>query len=290
MGNLTVKQAKETQIFYSKSVNEVYQDRFIGDRKTGRSLVSCDFEVEETNLFDFVMESVDETTSPRGIASRLFYERETSEGYISHLNTKESISVDAFENLTEKEQFSYFFYEEAFVNFRLYTWGVNGNNRKPLGYNFDIQEEAEDFLFGAVYNDDFQGDCNRDTSYFYTKQEAEEMIFERYSENFDVSLETARSIYFKQQKIKARRVELEDLKKSDFLKSEKRSKENMILFISENKELIISKKEELAQLKANGDKTNWQIKANALVQIVSKNDFRCLNWKDIYSLINTSLA
>ena len=60
----------------------------------------------------------------------------------------------------------------------------------------------------------------------------------------------------------------------------------MISFINENKDLIELKKKELVDLKASDDKENWQIKANALVQIVSKNDFRCLKWKEIYTLIN----
>lgn len=263
MGNLKVNDAKETIIYFVKNN-----------------------EVEESNLYDFVMESVDETTSPRGVAPRLFYERETMEGYVSHLNTKESISVDAFENLTDKEQFCYFFHEEAFENFRIYTWGVNGNNRKSLGYNFDTEEEAEDYLFNYVYDYDFQGDCNRSTYYHNSEAEAINEVLENYCDEFDISLETANSIYLKQQKINARRIELEELRKSNFLNSKERSKEDMISFINENKDLIELKKKELADLKASDDKENWQIKANALVQIVSKNDFRCLKWKEIYTLIN----
>ncbi len=65
------------------------------------------------------------------------------------------------------------------------------------------------------------------------------------------------------------------------------SADNIRAFIKENKELIESKKIELAELKELGDKENWQIKANALVQFVSKNDFS-LGWKDIYTLIKNS--
>jgi hypothetical protein len=41
MVNLISKVSERNSNFYSKSVNEVYQDRFI-EIKTGRSLVSCD--------------------------------------------------------------------------------------------------------------------------------------------------------------------------------------------------------------------------------------------------------
>ena len=55
-------------------------------------------------------------------------------------------------------------------------------------------------------------------------------------------------------------------------------------FIKENEKLVWDKLKELNELKANNDKENWQIKANFLVKIVSKNDFS-VGWKEIYTLI-----
>lgn len=77
--------------------------------------------------------------------------------------------------------------------------------------------------------------------------------------------------------------------KEDFESNKEARKEASRLailgFIKENKVLVSERKDELASLKAKGDKENWQIKANSLVQTVSKNDFS-LGWKEIYTLIS----
>lgn len=65
------------------------------------------------------------------------------------------------------------------------------------------------------------------------------------------------------------------------------SKAAILEFIKENQGLVNEKKSELDSLKAAGNKDVWQIKANALVQMVSKNDFS-LGWKEIYTLIKNN--
>ena len=263
MGNLKVNEAKETIIYFVKNN-----------------------EVEESNLYDFVMESVDETTSPRGVEPRLFYEEIKQISYISNVdNTK--ISEYDYELLDNEKTINFDYFGEEILEYRIYSWGCTGNKKTSVGVSFETEEEAEDYLFNRVYDYDFQGDCNRSTYYHNSEGDAINEVLENYCDEFDISLETANSIYFKQQKINARRIELEELRKSNFLNSKERSKEDMISFINENKDLIELKKKELADLKASDDKENWQIKANALVQIVSKNDFRCLKWKEIYTLINS---
>lgn len=62
------------------------------------------------------------------------------------------------------------------------------------------------------------------------------------------------------------------------------AKGKILSFISENEKLVWGKLKELDELKINNEKENWQIKANSLVQMVSKNDFS-LGWKEIYTLI-----
>jgi len=59
----------------------------------------------------------------------------------------------------------------------------------------------------------------------------------------------------------------------------------MIEYISNNEAFVWQSLKELDELKEAGDKSQWQVKANALVQKVSNNDFRVLNWKEIYNLI-----
>lgn len=65
------------------------------------------------------------------------------------------------------------------------------------------------------------------------------------------------------------------------------SKNSIIEFIKENKELIEEKKDELMELKNQGNKEQWQVKANALIQMVCKNDFS-LGWSNIYTLIKNN--
>ena len=60
----------------------------------------------------------------------------------------------------------------------------------------------------------------------------------------------------------------------------------IVEFIKNNQEMITEKISELDNLRAIGDKENWHIKANALVQTVCNNDFR-IGWKKIYELIKT---
>lgn len=68
------------------------------------------------------------------------------------------------------------------------------------------------------------------------------------------------------------------------IEAKKVSESKILEFISKNENLVWDKLKELDELKANNDKQNWQIKANSLVQMVSKNDFS-LGWKEIYTLI-----
>lgn len=65
------------------------------------------------------------------------------------------------------------------------------------------------------------------------------------------------------------------------------SEETIIDFIKANRIIIDEKKAELVKLKDKNDKLAWQIKANSLIQFVSKNDF-ALGWKRIYTLLQTT--
>lgn len=69
------------------------------------------------------------------------------------------------------------------------------------------------------------------------------------------------------------------------IEAKKVSEKAVLNYISENEKSVCEKLKELNELKENEDKINWQIKANSIVQMVSKNDFRFLNWKEIYTLI-----
>lgn len=65
--------------------------------------------------------------------------------------------------------------------------------------------------------------------------------------------------------------------------------DNIICFVQKNINEVKSSLQELDMLKSEGNQTEWQIKANSLVQKVSKNDFRALKWKEIYNLIRETV-
>ncbi len=65
------------------------------------------------------------------------------------------------------------------------------------------------------------------------------------------------------------------------------SKNSIITFINENKDLVEQKKAELMELKNSVNKEQWHVKANALIQMVCKNDFS-LGWSNIYNLIKNN--
>ena len=83
-------------------------------------------------------------------------------------------------------------------------------------------------------------------------------------------------------------VKIFEAKKHEKIKHDNRplfTKEMMLNYIDSNKEMVKNSLIQLGELKKAENKPEWQVKANALVQKVSNNDFRVLNWKEIYNLI-----
>lgn len=134
MNTKSVKAAKETTIF----------------------VINYNGDVEETNLYDHVMESADKTTSPRGVMTRIFVEE-------AQLDQEGNEVVSDFTN--------------AWV---VKTWGVGGRGPSKIIANFETEEEARDDWFTRIYNFDFQQDDQRDTNYYSTRKEAEKHIAELY--------------------------------------------------------------------------------------------------------------
>lgn len=116
----TVKEAKQRQIF----------------------IINHEGEIEETNLYDFVMESAEQTTSPRGCEKKLH---------------KRYNAVD------DKHE--------------VWTWGIRGQFPKLIE-SFTTPEEAEDYIFKLTYQWDFTTDDQRNTDFYDSYQEAEEAISE----------------------------------------------------------------------------------------------------------------
>ena len=111
--------------------------------------------IEETNLYDFVMKSERLVCSPKGIAPELFIEQ------------------------IDKETFD------------VRRW--IGGGRSQSITNFSAIEIAEDFIFDVNFNE-FLYDDQRDTSHYFSYNEAFEALVEINSEILNVSIETAKSI------------------------------------------------------------------------------------------------
>jgi hypothetical protein len=146
MKNLTLKQAQEKTIFYFD---------YSGKIKT-------------MNLADFISESTDVTTSPRGVEARL------------HIREVQDDNGNV-------------------ISYDIWSWGIRGNN-PCFVESFETEEEAQEYLFKAsIY--DFDKDDQRDTRFFDTLEEAHEEEAEQYANNFGVKLDTAKSIVRKQKLI-----------------------------------------------------------------------------------------
>jgi hypothetical protein len=105
-----------------------------------------DMTIDSDSLYNFVMESAEETTSPRGVMNKLFLE--------------------------EKEIGNT-------VKYQVRYW--MGSQSKVVE-EFDTEEDAEDLIFERTYDFDFMPDDQRNTNYFLLKEEAEQDLAERISE------------------------------------------------------------------------------------------------------------
>lgn len=103
------------------------------------------------NLFDFVMISTKETTSPVGVMPKLHLRHED---YGCRYNLLNRVRND--QGL-----------------FEIWYWGVNGNHPSFVT-EFETEEEGFDFIFQQTYEFDFLTDDQRNTMYYETYEEAYE--------------------------------------------------------------------------------------------------------------------
>ncbi len=214
-------------------IHNINKQGYILDRKG---------QIEQIKYRDYLREfGSDETTTPRGVAPRLYVDGNT-----------------------------------------IMTWGVRGNNHAFYG-SFKNNREAVKTLFKIWEN--YIEEKNWDAPRFYsTKKELFEDLADRHEKNV---------------KVVKRYFRLQDFKKSEALQTRKNyenrlnfspekiaeARKSIVRFINSNREMVLSSLVELDELKTSENKADWQVKANALIQKVSNNDFRVLKWKEIYNLI-----
>ena len=161
------------------------------------------------------------------------------------------------------------------------TWGVGGNNHKVYSYCKN-KTEANNLRY-SIWQSNVSD--NWDAPRFFTTKKD---LFEDTAYYNNKGIEVVKRYFrIKDAQHKAFLIikEEEKQRKLGYDKRPSFSKDAMLNFIKENKEDINILKAELDVLKAFNKQSDWQVKANALVQKVSNNDFRVLKWKEIYNLI-----
>lgn len=144
---MNLKYAKETNVFVVVPNNK-YDD----------------FNIEEISLFEHIMASVDETTSPRGVEGRIHI-REIDGSVYRLLGTDTLINEYDYDNLLESELTFYEYYSETTIAWELWSWGVNGNHPKKIE-TFENEEDVEQAWFDTIVWD-FEKDDQRITTYSF---------------------------------------------------------------------------------------------------------------------------
>lgn len=124
MSTITAQQARNTTVFVINNYKN---------------------EIEEITLFDHIIESAEETTSPRGVEHKL---------YINEGEDKEGNLV--------------WFLKE---------WKPGGKSH--IIDKFPTEEAADEEKFQRIWKYDFMTDDQRDTMYWSTREEAEAELKER---------------------------------------------------------------------------------------------------------------
>lgn len=170
---ISAKEARETIIFFIEPIGfhkELKEQ--IGMREFTRiKFITEGFTIESDNLYDFVMKSAEETTSPVGVMPKLHIRHEDYSCRYNKIN-----DVNNSEGLYE-----------------VWIWGPSGSGQTLLD-SFETEEEAEDYIFDRTYEYDFATDDQRDTTFYYTIEEAQSELIQRYVDLWEVSYEVASQI------------------------------------------------------------------------------------------------
>ncbi len=216
---MKLQEALNTNV-YIVEPNNVYKD-VTYDFPNGKTitrkqplLIDCD--IKEVNLYEFICGSIDETTSPRGVAPRMHIR---VNGYCDWCVESEGL-IKVGGNIEEEKD----------CEIELWTWGTSGNY-PAFVQSFETIEEAEEENFRLLYEYDFLTDDQRSTWYTQDYEEAEIEA----SEIMEISVECFRS-YNKHKalanQIKAERTEkarIEREKQGEDLKTKIREEANKIV-------------------------------------------------------------
>ena len=131
--------------------------------------VIVDNTVVEANLHEHIMDSAEETTTPHGV-DYVNYIAEVEEHIYININHKEYINEDEYNLLDKEERLDYEYFGEIVNIWELRSW-IGRGSKSMLSMSYDNKEDAEQALFECHIND-FDRDDQRDTSYYYSYEEA----------------------------------------------------------------------------------------------------------------------
>jgi hypothetical protein len=176
-------EAKETTVFTVEAIgNSVTGTYQVGEKTRTYSRFEIEgYSVGPINEAEFIMQSAEETTSPRGVERKLHIRE--CERQCSCYNDDD----DTFDENCEK------CYHGTELAYEVWDWGFRGQYPSKLD-TFETEAEAEDYIFQRVYEYDFLRDDQRDTMYFDNIEEAEDEMIERYAELWSVKKDTVISI------------------------------------------------------------------------------------------------
>lgn len=163
----------------------------------------------------------------------------------------------------------------------VYSWGIRGNNHRIYA-NCQNNREAKKLLF-EIWERNVEDNWDA-PKFFDTKKE----LFE------DLEGLTGKKIL-----VLKRWFKIKDAQKDAQAEQARQARQAKIKhdsrplttitmmekFLKDNEAMIKESLQELEKLKAADNKEVWQVNANALIQKVCNNDFRTLNWKEVYNLI-----
>lgn len=174
--------------------------------------------VIERNLYEKMYDSIDETTTPRGVAPRMFVEELEFVVDPNDFDDEDDLesefrSIETRYRRTNKSDFKELPNGTFVLNyFTISNWGCTGNKYKngssDWTMTFLTQEEVDEEMFEFLkrdYNADWDNSCNC----YDTKDEAIEVIAERN----ELSFEVMKSIIKKQELIDSIREERNKIKR-----------------------------------------------------------------------------
>ena len=194
-------------------------------KKTNVFVINYDTnKIKKVNLAEFILESTDETTTPRGVGPRTFVEK--IEIQVEREDLLNDFDYDKSEDKQIDDNFSSselsFYLDDHYTSlkdfnlvngtycldiFTISSWGVGGNNYKKGTEYFFSEENADNELFQRVWKYDFEKDDQRNTMYYMDVEDAQDELVIHLESEWGCSEEVVKHILRKTEIVSKKREE-----------------------------------------------------------------------------------